>query len=173
MSSLEYKADYDQLTGVLNKMSFKDMVLAVLAKNTKGATDVFVMMDMDNFKSVNDTLGHDAGDAVLVRFSDILKRVFGTTFMVGRLGGDEFAVYTRIEKSDVDSAKLKLRADMQLLKDEFSTEFKSENESCNLSLSAGVTVVESGSMSFDELYKASDNILYSSKRSGKNRYSFY
>jgi diguanylate cyclase (GGDEF)-like protein len=173
VSALEEKAVHDQLTGLLNKISFRDIATAVMEKGENTDIDVFIMLDMDNFKKINDTLGHDKGDEVIIRIGDLIKRIFGTNTISGRIGGDEFAVYRRISGKDMNAVKNSVANLIQLFKDEFDKEFVSEHESCGLSLSAGIVIMKKDEMSFDELYKTADNMLYRSKRNGKNQINFY
>lgn len=171
-SSLKHRADYDQLTGLLNKASFQSMTEVFVNTAIKGAVDVFVMMDMDFFKSINDRYGHDVGDKVLVRFSKIVRRLFSSDVLTGRVGGDEFALYMKLNNTSKDDAEKRLTDEISVLLAEFMTEFKEENENCRLSLSVGIAVAESGALSFDEIYKAADTALYISKNNGKNQYTF-
>jgi diguanylate cyclase (GGDEF)-like protein len=173
VSALEEKAVHDQLTGLLNKISFRDIATAVMEKGENTDIDVFIMLDMDNFKKINDTLGHDKGDEVIIRIGDLIKRIFGTNTISGRIGGDEFAVYRRISGKDMNGVKNSVASLIQLFKDEFDKEFVSEHESCGLSLSAGIVIMKKDEMSFEELYKTADNMLYRSKRNGKNQINFY
>lgn len=171
--SLADKAEHDLLTGMLNKISFENTVTAVM--ETGGSEDIhaFVMMDMDNFKTVNDTLGHDRGDDVLVRISAIMEAQFGKKAVLGRLGGDEFAVFFSFVKADTKNVKRKIQSEIELLRNKFAAEFADEIESCNLSLSAGIALSQYDEMDFEQMYKAADIALYKSKENGKNRFTFY
>lgn len=171
--NLQVKANYDQLTGLLNKTSFQNMADALVDTDVKGAYDVFVMMDMDHFKTVNDTIGHDMGDKVLIRFSNIVKRLFGADVISGRVGGDEFALYLKIRGGSRANAEARLKEEIGNLLREFMSEFSQEHKSCNLSMSAGIVVEDNGKMTFEELYKAADTALYVSKNNGKNQFNFY
>ncbi len=173
VSALEEKAVRDQLTGLLNKISFRDIATAVMEKGESTDIDTFIMLDMDNFKKINDTLGHDKGDEVIVRIGDLIKRIYGSNAISGRIGGDEFAIYKRSSGLNMNAVRNSVAVLIQLFKDEFDKEFESEHESCGLSLSAGIVIVVKDAMSFDEMYKTADNMLYRSKRNGKNQINFY
>lgn len=167
------KAEHDLLTGLLNKMSFETAVSAVMEASTNKDVNAFVMLDMDNFKTVNDTLGHDMGDNILVRISGLIKARFGTKAVMGRLGGDEFAVFFHFTEADEGDVKRKIQSEIEILRNDFAMEFADETESCNLSLSAGIALAEYGEMDFNKMYKAADVALYKSKKNGKNRFTFY
>lgn len=173
VSNLADKAEHDLLTGMLNKISFENTVTAVM--ETGGSEDIyaFVMMDMDNFKTVNDTIGHDRGDDVLVRISAIINAQFGKRAVLGRLGGDEFAAFFSLAKTDTKNAKRKIQSEIEILRNKFAAEFEDEIESCNLSLSAGIAISQYDEMDFEQMYKAADIALYKSKENGKNRFTFY
>lgn len=173
ISSLTDKAEHDQLTGLLNKVSFENIISALMQKGTGNEVDVFVMIDMDNFKTVNDTMGHETGDKVLMRISTLIKKHFDAEAISGRLGGDEFAVFFRFTDDDRTGVRTTMQKKMQTFKEAFNEEFADEAESCSLSLSAGVAITGQGEMSFEQIYKSADTALYKSKKSGKNRITFY
>ena len=93
IEELKQKAEYDQLTGLMNKVSFGEVVRSCLDEKSETATHVFIMIDMDNFKKVNDTLGHGEGDVVLSKTAGLFTKMLGADSVIGRVGGDEFAVY--------------------------------------------------------------------------------
>lgn len=171
--SLAEKAEHDLLTGMLNKISFNNTVTAITEAGNNEDINAFVMMDMDNFKMVNDTLGHDAGDNVLVRISELIKTQFGKKAVLGRLGGDEFAMFFNFTEADEKNVRKKIQTELELLRNKFALEFADEMESCNVSLSAGIVLSKCGKMDFDQMYKAADIALYKSKENGKNRFTFY
>ena len=100
LSQIRQKADYDQLTNVLNKQSFRDLVDTKLAHAGEGTKHICMMLDMDNFKLVNDTYGHQEGDKFLKKSVVIFRETLGTQAIIGRMGGDEFAVYIPFEHEE-------------------------------------------------------------------------
>ena len=90
--NLEYFAVHDALTGLLNRHSLRDMLNRSIAKAKRGTMTSLLYMDLDNFKEVNDTLGHSVGDEVLITLTGLLKKELRIEDIVFRLGGDEFAV---------------------------------------------------------------------------------
>jgi diguanylate cyclase (GGDEF)-like protein len=170
---LTERAEHDQLTGLFNKISFRDVANAIMEKGNNEDIDAFIMVDMDNFKKVNDTLGHNKGDEVLVRFADLIKRHFDQNVVLGRVGGDEFALFARFTNATIEDVREFVASSFEVFRGEFAKEFADEYEQCNVTLSAGVVIELAGSMDFDTLYKSADIALYNSKQNGKDRVSFY
>lgn len=176
MNHLEVKAVYDQLSGVLNKSAFQEQVaerMQTPLEEGKERFVAFVMMDMDNFKHINDTLGHAYGDKVIARFGQLLARRFSERGLVGRLGGDEFAMYLEFTDDTEEMTREWVNLDMNHLLDAFAKEFREEYAKCQTSLSAGVYVAKGEQQTFAELYEKADAALYVSKQSGKNKYTWY
>ena len=171
VDSLQEKAEIDKLSGVMNKATFEEQVISRLGDNVPDRVHVFVMMDVDNFKQVNDKLGHAYGDEVIIREGKLLRRLYNSETMIGRLGGDEFALYTEcvdVEKSSVAEAA---KAQMDQVLSEFMHEFAKEAEECGISVSAGVCVCDKPGVGFKELYSQADQALYVSKHAGKAQYT--
>lgn len=167
--SLQEKAEKDQLTGLLNKITTEQTIDDYLgtqeAKECKGA---LMMIDLDNFKEVNDQLGHAAGDEVLKTFSKTLMNLFRKSDFIGRVGGDEFIVYMR-NIYTVDTAKNRAKEVC-----EFSRKVLGDSEKAvKLSATVGIVLTPEHGISFKELYKKADLALYHAKRRGKDGYCFY
>lgn len=171
VTTLEVKAAKDQLSGLLNKNFFREQVEMMMAVAERDARIVFVMLDMDNFKQVNDRLGHPYGDNVIRRMGRLLHEQFRDEYAIGRIGGDEFAMCRRYSAGD--DAETAVERDMELLTDAFNHEFMKEQISCQLSVSIGVTILPRKSYTFEVLYKKTDEALYMSKHNGKNQWTFY
>lgn len=125
----------------------------------------FLILDVDDFKSVNDNYGHAVGDKVLKNLSDLFKNHFRQTDIVGRIGGDEFIILIKdehIAESRIQSLLQKVNA----LKIEELQDFK-------LSISVGMAFAPSNGTTFMELYRHADHALYQTKRTGKNNYKIY
>lgn len=172
VSSLTKKAYYDQLSGVFNKISFEDIVMKRLGTIQDNHRAVLIMFDVDNFKQINDKLGHARGDQVIVGLGRLLKSVCGENTYIGRLGGDEFAIYKEYHKDDAD-IRSQIEGDMSRLLELYEKEFEGEAQTCNSSLSIGIYVVEGDDVTFQNMYRCVDCALYYSKRHGKNQYTFY
>jgi diguanylate cyclase (GGDEF)-like protein len=124
-----------------------------------------VLTDIDSFKSINDTYGHDAGDAVLQTFAELLKRNTRSSDMCGRLGGDEFVWVI----AHVNAENIKLT--VERFREQFAElSFPFVGQSVNTSASFGVAGLSSGEMpEFGMLLKQADKALYEAKRGGRNR----
>lgn len=160
--ALERRAELDSMTELLNHAAFEKHVSERLAQDSAGS--VFFMIDLDDFKLVNDTLGHPAGDKVIVDFADMLSDVFSRDALIGRMGGDEFAVFAELPLS-TDEAEARARE----LIERWSAQSAGRN--VKLGCSVGIARVERG-MSFFDAYHAADAALYASKRKGKGCFSW-
>ena len=157
----------DSLTGFLNRRSFEEKIEKFLRKPMSYGT--FFMMDMDNFKSVNDTYGHLAGDELILIFADIIKNCVREQDFVCRVGGDEFAIFfPYLDKEKV----IRKRAD------EIMSSFAKERErlgysNCSVSIGIMTKYAKSNNMDYDKLYKCADNALYYVKNNGKDDFHIY
>ena len=152
----------DSLTGTYNHLAFENKCTSLIRQ--KGTKLLFVMLDVDDFKRVNDTLGHNVGDRVLSQTGQVLKEAVGANGIVGRLGGDEFAaIVFGLEDSDaVDEFCVKLSGKLKNII--FDMEY---------SASIGMTTGDDRELTFKDLYYEADQAMYYSKRQGKNRISFF
>lgn len=157
----------DSLTGFLNRRSFEEKIEKFLRKPMSYGT--FFMMDMDNFKSVNDTYGHLAGNELILIFADIIKNCVREQDFVCRVGGDEFAIFfPYLDKEKV----IRKRAD------EIMSCFAKERErlgysNCSVSIGIMTKYAKSNNMDYDKLYKCADNALYYVKNNGKDDFHIY
>lgn len=157
----------DSLTGFLNRRSFEEKIEKFLRKPMSYGT--FFMMDMDNFKSVNDTYGHLAGDELILIFADIIKNCVREQDFVCRVGGDEFAIFfPYLDKEKV----IRKRAN------EIMSCFAKERErlgysNCSVSIGIMTKYAKSNNMDYDKLYKCADNALYYVKNNGKDDFHIY
>jgi diguanylate cyclase (GGDEF)-like protein len=162
----EKKAEKDSLSTVFNRGAFVKNVKNKLSMRNKAEACAFYMIDIDNFKSINDNYGHNVGDLVIRNIGKIINDIFANKAVPGRMGGDEFAVYQDgIEKTSVvyelaDSILEKVHnvaIDMKLHD--------------NVTVSIGAVIVTDGDVSFDKIYQEADKQLYCSKRKSKNCYT--
>lgn len=160
--TMERRAELDSMTELLNHAAFEKHVAAALAEGGEGS--VFFMIDLDNFKMVNDTLGHPEGDRIIEEFADVLQRAFPRDVLIGRMGGDEFAVFSMCRLS-VDEAETKAR---ELIE---AWGVHSTMHDVELGCSVGIVRVERGRTFFD-LYRSADEALYKSKGKGKACFSW-
>lgn len=156
---LHARSQQDPLTGCLNRSAFVERVDAIFNAGPAGGTHALVMMDIDHFKNLNDTMGHQYGDQVLLEAAARLRRALRSQDLIGRLGGDEFVLCLRDMPADLDL----------------------EARSCDLcrslcqaaegwppiSASLGVSLFPRDGASFHELYQKADQALYQAKRRGR------
>jgi len=154
-----HMALHDQLTGLANRRQLDEFLSNLQTKEM-----IVACLDLDHFKSVNDTYGHLAGDEALVRASDLIKKHFPDTLNV-RLGGDEFLI---IFTDGVVSQDIPKR--MQAFIDDFFEAFKEDKRFAALSVSAGIAEGKIGHGSFDLLLQKADEALYEAKEAGRGRY---
>lgn len=154
--------NHDPLTGLLNRTSMQK----ILSQNDlyKNRDFAIVMCDIDNFKKINDTYGHGAGDAVLKSLSGIFKNTFRDKDRVARFGGEEFlAVVLGVKKDAAVSIVERVRETLSKNIVEF------ENVKINATMTFGVVAHDgTGEFSLEKMIKQADNLLYAGKRSGKN-----
>ncbi|WP_269324569.1 sensor domain-containing diguanylate cyclase [Chondromyces apiculatus] len=166
---LEELATTDGMTGLLNKRAMLDMAEQKLTAARRFQRRLTVMVtDIDFFKKVNDTYGHDAGDVIIKGLGEILRKAKRTTDAVARFGGEEFVVIC--EETDAHGAMLLAeRVREELERATFHTPGKEGAVPVQVTCSVGVATFPEAGSTWDELFKAADEALYVSKRSGRNR----
>lgn len=171
VDSLQTEADHDQLTGLYNKIRFQDMADRKLQNAHFGQTLIFTIMDIDNFKGVNDRFGHLNGDLVLQEFAEDLRRSFGDErFFIGRLGGDEFGIFGVFDTGDTADAAGIIRPKISEVRENFQTSKLAETLGKEtLSFSSGTIAADCGDTDFLKMYTRADMFLYESKKNGKDR----
>ncbi|MEG0833151.1 MAG: diguanylate cyclase, partial [Oscillospiraceae bacterium] len=158
------RSQEDSLTGLLNRATFSEKVSELLLA-MPGMQHVLVMIDIDNFKRVNDTLGHIRGDKILIDIAKSLKSILREGDLVGRIGGDEFMVFLKnIPYIDVIEKRAALMC--RLLEIDAS-------ESVSISGSLGISLYPRDGVNFSQLYRCADIAVYKAKGNGRNRYEFY
>jgi len=157
-------AQTDLFTGLYNKSTTEKLVGEEIGKGA----GILLILDIDDFKSVNDTFGHETGDCVIKYFSDLLLSVFRKDDIVGRVGGDEFMIYIK-DTTDILTAEGKASEILTRLK----TGVDYENIRIIVSTSIGITVIDEENYSFSEAYNRADVALYEAKFNGKNSYVIY
>ncbi|NMO52304.1 GGDEF domain-containing protein [Actinoplanes sp. TBRC 11911] len=153
----------DSLTGLANRLQLRAALADAVERNRRAGTPVGVLLiDLDEFKQINDVYGHDVGDRLLVSFGDVLRRSVRASDLPARLGGDEFAVVL----PRVESAGEALAVAQRIL-DECRSEVTLGDHTVRLSASIGVAV-SSEPCEPDELLRRADVAMYTAKRGGKN-----
>lgn len=167
--NIEKLAYTDALTGLYNRMAFFKYTTEILSDSPGGLKNhAVIFIDLDGFKSINDTLGHDYGDMLLKAVSSKLASFINEDDILARNGGDEFVIFKR------------QITDREALEDFLTTlvsiathPFVLNDETVHITLSAGVALFPQNGLSLSELMKNADIAMYSSKNTGKNSYTFF
>jgi len=161
----QYQADTDLLTGLTMRTAAQKQIEEHLKTDEHG---VMMLLDLDRFKSVNDRLGHQMGDTVLIDVATDLKRMFRNSDVLSRLGGDEFVVYM----NSVPEKEWAMERAAQVVR---TVRRWVGNGTTNIQISAsiGIVMTDMVERSYDELYKAADIAMYAAKSQGGNRALFY
>lgn len=158
-------AKRDPLTGLRNRQGIPELVNASLRTHCEG---VFFIMDLDNFKSVNDTYGHMEGDRVLIKFAKALKNVVEPEDIVARLGGDEFVAYS---PGHFDRYEIIAKARRFIRQIERS--LVTPGRLIRVTVSIGIASAPHDGVTYEALYRNADKALYSVKNEGKNGCCFF
>ena len=164
IEKLEKQSLTDPLTGLANRRAYEDYLKLEDHRSRRGASNYAIaIMDIDHFKAINDTYGHDVGDLVLIGLADILSANARDYEMVARIGGEEFAiVFTQIEQ---DQAVAKLNSLRQQIE---KKSFRADDTHLSCSVSIGIAM-SNAEWTYSEVQKFADEALYEAKRSGRNR----
>ncbi|MCH5192967.1 MAG: diguanylate cyclase [Oscillospiraceae bacterium] len=165
VSDIKSKSSKDTLTGLWNRTYTEETVNGLLENGTAGA---LFMIDMDNFKAINDNYGHIAGDKTLKMFADTLREFSAEDDVLCRIGGDEFVVFVKnvTSKPELSSRAADIISDLcRKIEDcKFDT---------NTSVSIGIAQAPDDGTEFAKLYNSADKALYYVKQNGKNSYHFF
>jgi diguanylate cyclase (GGDEF)-like protein len=162
-------AQYDSLTGLANRVQMmRTLEHAVVAANGQPGDCALLLLDLDRFKSVNDTLGHPAGDQLLRMVSQRLQRVIGDKGMVGRLGGDEFKVVMpgRFDRSALGTLS-------EAIITSLSQPYAIDASQVVIGASVGIAICPDHGVTADAMIRNSDLALYAAKADGRGTYRFY
>ncbi len=160
--ALLQKATTDSLTGLYNRAETTRLVNKRLSDPIEGSASAFIIFDLDDFKGINDTHGHEIGDKVLRFFADKLKATFRTEDVVGRLGGDEFVVYMTYNADD-DFVQRRFA----VFADSITKRRSGDDDLPYIFCSAGYVTAMPGD-EFETMYRRADKALYRAKTIGKN-----
>jgi len=155
----------DRMTGLLNREYAQEQITRLLARQKSGA---LFLMDIDNFKMINDLKGHVAGDKILAAFAKNAAEVFGASAVLSRLGGDEFIAFVPVYRSVGDLCRL-----AQQMVDSAAGLVNDSKLLDKIGVSIGIALVPQDGETFDTLYSSADKGQYFAKRNGKNRFSFF
>ncbi len=160
------RSNSDPLTGLLNRTAFEEQLTLLLEQTDPGAIHALLMIDLDGFKLVNDTYGHQFGDRVLTDIANSLRAVIRNEDLIGRVGGDEFMVCLRNIRDDKDFVEKRASFLCRALNITLGSDVV-------ISGSVGIAMYPEDGIAFGTLYQKADKALYYAKHHGKNRFVFY
>ncbi|ARU32722.1 hypothetical protein CAP31_14260 [Sulfuriferula sp. AH1] len=168
-AQIEFLAYHDALTQLPNRLLAKDrMELAIRAADRTQTKSALLFLDLDNFKTINDSLGHMVGDALLKQVASRLRECLRDTDILSRQGGDEFLiVLTDIHDDDA------IMVVAEKILENLAQPFHIEHYELSTSLSIGIAVYPNDGDDFDTLLKKADTAMYQAKESGRNAYRFH
>jgi diguanylate cyclase (GGDEF)-like protein len=165
---IEYLAYHDPLTGLINRTYLKeqlDILMNLANRNNKKLALVFI--DIDNFKYINDSFGHDVGDMLLIEVSNRLKNTVRKSDLVCRIGGDEFVLILNNINDKEYVSKI-----LDKVKEILQKPIYAKDKKLDITFSAGIAIYPDDAENKEDLLKFADIAMYESKKQGKNRYSF-
>jgi diguanylate cyclase (GGDEF)-like protein len=166
---ITHLARYDELTALPNRVNFRDEIERLLAiSHSAERLSALLFVDLDQFKQVNDTLGHPCGDQLLCAVADRLRAMLRPEDFVARFGGDEFVVFQQNIQSNEEAASLARR-----IVDHLSERYKIDNHLVEIGASVGIAMTAPAGISADTLLKNADMALYRAKADGRGTFCFF
>ena len=166
---ITHLARYDELTALPNRLNFRDEIERLLAvPRNADQLSALLFVDLDQFKQVNDTLGHPCGDQLLCAVAERLREMLRPEDFVARFGGDEFVVFQQNIKSNEDAAGLARR-----IVEHLSERYKIDNHLVEIGASVGIAMTSPHGVSADTLLKNADMALYRAKADGRGTFCFF
>lgn len=165
-AKMEQKSKMDPMTGLFNKFTIEFLVDEYFGQKKAETVAALLILDMDHFKQINDTLGHLTGDAILTDAAAVILRFFNENALCGRVGGDEFMVFVK-EVPDVSSLLLQT----EFLRQEIAKITSERNISIPIQASVGIALTTAGFRDYTSMFHAADEALYRAKKEGRNRIS--
>ena len=164
---LRIQKDTDDLTGLMNKGAVTREINDFLADGSRDKGLMF-LLDIDRFKSINDTYGHDVGDRVIREFGAILREIFTNDEIVGRFGGDEFIVFIK----DTDDALTAENVARRII-DDAAERIRLPDSAWSFSVSVGIAAYHGAETNYSEIFKKADIAMYRAKADRTAQFSFY
>lgn len=164
---LKRRAEHDLLTGLYNRVTTTTLVNEAIAASGRDERHALFVIDIDNFKRINDSLGHLAGDRLIAGAAERIRSLFRSGDIVGRVGGDEFAVF--MKRADSESVFRKA----ETLNRALSSLGCDENISFPISGSVGAAFFPADGVSYNELFRKADTAMYAAKNGGKDSFRVY
>lgn len=163
-----FLAEHDGMTGLLNKISIEKCIESTLKSSAPNDSHILLMVDLDNFKTINDSISHEFGDKVLINCTKTLESVMGDSAVIGRYGGDEFLLL--IKNQHINNAFFQK---IQELSEKLAVTYEHKGNAYNISASIGIATFPKHGQTVNELESNADYAMYYAKNNGKNRYALF
>ena len=164
LEELEYLVKHDVLTGLLNRRGFSNYIEElVLKREHEIQYSILFYLDLDQFKSINDSLGHGIGDEVLLAVSHRLVKSLGRTCKVSRLGGDEFIIVVPHISKDIDTAKKESKNYSKSIQEVFQDPYRIKEMALHITASIGIVIIKPGYSNTEEIIRHADLAMYQAK----------
>ncbi|MCA9321075.1 MAG: EAL domain-containing protein, partial [Planctomycetes bacterium] len=171
---LQHRSSHDDLTDLPNRTLAIDRLQQAMARSSRGETHVLVMfVDLDHFKSINDTLGHVVGDKLLAWFARQIQGVLRPADTAARLGGDEFILICEGLAADRDAAEVEMNNLAERVKFAISQQFECDGSSVSITASIGMRLVTGRGHDAENILREADAAMYQAKRGGRSRAHLY
>ena len=165
---MKMKSQIDSMTNLYNSETIKELIIQFLSNDDTDNVHALMIIDIDDFKSINDRYGHKQGDVVLKCIAQNIKSIHRSTDLVGRLGGDEFMIFLANVKNTRHLDKIAANTVNKIANINFNDDTLKA-----ISCSAGAVLIKDHNTSFNILYYQADVALYYAKRHGKNQHKLY
>ncbi len=171
---IRYQAFHDELTGLPNRRMFIEYLKKDMSRSERhGFWGAVLFLDLNRFKAINDSLGHAAGDQLLIAVSKILKNIIRKEDTVSRFSGDEFVIqFSKIGVVKPEAIKA-IKSVLHKIHQEFSNPIKADNHTLNITPSIGVEIYPNGDLTADDILHNADTAMYHAKSQGPNNSFFY
>jgi len=162
-------ANFDPLTNLANRAYFHDALTRAVARAKRSHSQLALLfIDLDHFKHINDSLGHDAGDLLLQKIGERVGQSIRSGDLAARIGGDEFAVILHDLNSNTDTLQVAEKISASI-----NVSIDLQGSSINTTSSIGIAIFDDKRMGADDLVKAADTAMYAAKHEGRNNYQFF
>jgi diguanylate cyclase (GGDEF)-like protein len=166
---LKHLAQHDVLTGLPNRRLFDELSHAALLRARRSKTSqALLFLDLDGFKQVNDTLGHNAGDSLLVDIAQRFKGCIRDSDLIARIGGDEFVIHLATDCNDHDAVLIAKK-----VLNSMAVPFQLDDATATVGASIGISMYPADGDEVAELLQKADSAMYAAKLAGKNSYKLF
>jgi len=169
---IEHQASYDELTGLPNRRQLQRLIHDHISANSVGYAGI-LFIDLDYFKTINDSLGHSIGDNILKQVAQRISKVVGSKGTVARLGGDEFSVFAEIDKHDQPDQQAHMKTIAEVVIDSLTQPFLVDCHKLYLGASVGISIIPPGISQTTDIFREADMAMYMAKEMGRNTLAFY